>query len=113
DIMDELFTYAEYLRDSTTVHIEDIRFSENIASLNIQPNPFRDQCRISYELPVASHIKLEIFDLHGNRVAEILSNQQPAGKQEVIFNTGKLRPGIYICRLQCDKNNISKKIIRL
>ncbi len=113
DIMDELFTYAKYLRDSTTVHTDDIGFNENITSLNIQPNPFRDQCQISYELPVASHIKLEIFDLHGNRVAEILSNQQPAGKREVIFNTGKLRPGIYICRLQCDKNNISKKIIRL
>ncbi|MDZ7741293.1 MAG: T9SS type A sorting domain-containing protein [Bacteroidota bacterium] len=113
DIMDELFTYAEYLRDSTTVHTEDISFSVNITSLNIQPNPFKDQCRISYELPETSHIKLEILDLHGNKVAEVLCNKQPAGKQEIIFNTGKLRPGIYICRLQSDKKSISKKIIKI
>ncbi|HEX9974361.1 MAG TPA: FlgD immunoglobulin-like domain containing protein [bacterium] len=50
------------------------------------PNPFNPDTFIQYELPVASMVKLEIYNLMGQRVKTLINEKQPAGFYSVHWN---------------------------
>ncbi|MFZ0390235.1 MAG: T9SS type A sorting domain-containing protein [Calditrichia bacterium] len=62
------------------------------------PNPFNSSTRIAFSLPAAAKVKVEIYNIVGNKVAELLNRQMPAGLHEVIWNAGELPSGMYFCR---------------
>jgi galactose oxidase-like protein/glyoxal oxidase-like protein len=69
-----------------------------------QPNPFLGTTVIPFDLPKASAMKLEIFDLLGRRVATVVDGTYPAGSHTVEWDlrdgTGsRVRPGVYIYRM--------------
>ena len=47
-------------------------------------------------------VKLELFDMKGNKVATLMEQQLSAGRYEVKLNTSLLKPGTYIYRLTSD-----------
>lgn len=69
------------------------------------PNPFNPTTTIHYQLPQATEIKLEIFNLRGQRVATLVDRRQAAGYYAVIWD-GKddlghpVTSGVYIFRLE-------------
>lgn len=68
------------------------------------PNPFNPNTTISFELPVASRVSLQVFDVLGREVAALVNNEVAQGKFEVVWN-GKdnagrgVASGIYFYRL--------------
>jgi hypothetical protein len=67
------------------------------------PNPFNPSTMIRYELPVASVVKLEVFDILGRRVATLVNGQMPAGRHEVKLDAGNLSSGQYLVRIQAGR----------
>jgi tyrosinase len=63
------------------------------------PNPFNPATVIPYELPVAGHVTLEVFDMLGRRVAVLVDEAVSAGRHEVRFDAGSLSSGVYIYRI--------------
>jgi len=63
------------------------------------PNPFNPTTIISYQLPAASDVRLEIFDIIGRRVAVLLDGQVQAGVHQIDFNASHLASGLYLYRL--------------
>ncbi|MCS7212140.1 MAG: choice-of-anchor Q domain-containing protein [Chloroherpetonaceae bacterium] len=63
------------------------------------PNPFNPTTVISYELPVATEVRLEVFDMLGRRVATLVNARQEAGRYQVSFNASELTSGLYLYRL--------------
>ena len=66
------------------------------------PNPFNPSTRIAYELPVASQVKLGIYDAAGRRVRMLLDAVQPARAHNVVWNGtddagSAVAAGIYFC----------------
>ncbi len=57
------------------------------------PNPFNAQTRIHYELPAASAVRLEVYNLMGQLVKILLDGEQPAGKYAVAWD-GSTNSGI-------------------
>ena len=55
--------------------------------LLVYPNPATDQVNISYELPTASRIMVEILDLQGRHVATLADQSCPAGRFNLVWNT--------------------------
>ncbi len=60
------------------------------------PNPFNPSTVISYSLPQQSHVKIEIFNALGQRVADIVNGFQHAGHHQIRWDAGNLSSGIYI-----------------
>lgn len=64
------------------------------------PNPFNPTTDISFNLPTDAHVTLTIFNVLGEKVAEIVNSNIPAGYHNVTFNASELNSGIYYYKLE-------------
>jgi len=81
----------------------DETLSGKDVELKAYPNPFTDRLNIEFALPEDSRVRLEIFNLAGQRVAELFEGDVKAGElQKYEFTPDKLSDGIIIYRLQTD-----------
>ncbi len=63
------------------------------------PNPFNPTATIKYDLPVASHVSLKIFNMLGQVVATLTDGVEGAGYKSVQWNAGGFASGVYIYRI--------------
>ena len=70
------------------------------------PNPFstgalsgNPETVIRYALPVAGNVTLEVFNTLGEKVAELVNAEMPAGEHSVVFNAANLVSGNYLYRI--------------
>lgn len=63
------------------------------------PNPFNPLTTLSFALPQAATVTLDIFNLQGQKVAHLLHDQFNAGEHRVTFDGSKLPSGVYLYRL--------------
>lgn len=80
---------------------------------NNYPNPFNPSTTISFGLPEQSTVSLQIFDITGKVVEQLLQNEYlPAGTYNYSFNAKNLASGIYFYRLHTNNNFVeTKKLI--
>ena len=66
------------------------------------PNPFNPTTVIRYQLPTASTVRLELYDMLGKKLATLVNEQQEAGSFEYQLDAAKLNlsSGVYFYRLQ-------------
>ena len=92
---DGSFEYSKVLETEIALP-KDFELSQNY------PNPFNPTTKINYTLPNDSRVTLEIFNLIGERVAQIVNEQQAAGYYVVNFGSSSVKniaSGIYIYKL--------------
>jgi hypothetical protein len=63
------------------------------------PNPFNPKTVIRSQLPIASNVKLAVYDMLGREVAVLADERRPAGRFQDSFDASGLASGAYICRL--------------
>ena len=81
-----------------------------------QPNPFASFTAISYELPSAGPVSLEIYDITGRLVRKLVDATQPAGRHTAMWDgkdeaSRKLGSGIYFSRLSTESRTLSNKML--
>lgn len=65
------------------------------------PNPFNPTTTIKFSLPNAADVKLEVYNMIGQRVATLINNQNyTAGTHDVSFDASNLASGVYFYRIQ-------------
>ena len=82
------------------------------------PNPFNPLTTIKYDLPMDSYVMLNIYDVLGNVVNNLVSKKENHGSKLVQWdatdNQGKpLSSGVYFYKIQAGKFIQTKKIILL
>jgi hypothetical protein len=80
------------------------------------PNPFNPETRIGYYIPKACPVKLEVFNILGQRVKTLVDENQTAGAKEVTWNgkdenANEVASGIYFYRLQAQDFVETKKMV--
>jgi len=75
------------------------------------PNPFNPTTIIRYQLPTASMVQLEVFDVLGKKVASLVNSKQAAGDYSVLFDASSLSSGVYFYRLQASQFVQTKKML--
>ncbi|MBS4036320.1 MAG: T9SS type A sorting domain-containing protein [Ignavibacterium sp.] len=63
------------------------------------PNPFNPSTVISFQLSINSHVSLKVYDLLGNKIADLVNEFKPAGLHEIEFNAERLSSGIYFYKI--------------
>ncbi len=75
------------------------------------PNPFNPATTISYQLPAASHVELDVFDVLGREVKTLVNQKQSPGTYTVTFDGSRLSSGVYFYRLSAGGFTSVKKLM--
>jgi len=75
------------------------------------PNPFNPTTRIAFNLPQSGEVRLDVYDLKGRHIRQLLTGIQPAGEQEVVFNAADLSAGVYFYRLETEQFSATRKML--
>lgn len=80
-------------------------------SLENYPNPFNPSTQIRYSIMENSFVTLQVYDILGNKVAELVNEYKPAGKYTVNFDASNKPSGIYICTIKANNYSSIKKML--
>lgn len=75
------------------------------------PNPFNPTTTIQYALPEAGNVRLDVFNVLGQRVATLINGEQTAGFHNLQFDGSRLSSGVYLYRLQSGNQVITRKML--
>jgi hypothetical protein len=80
----------------------------------IYPNPFNPTTRIPYSLLDAGPVQIEVFNLLGQRVAELLdSENHAAGLHTQVFQPEDFAGGMYIVRIKTNRGADARRLLYL
>lgn len=76
------------------------KIPEIFASFPNYPNPFNSETIVAFDLPKASIVRLQVFDILGRPIQTLLNDQElRARSHRIRFNGGSLPSGTYLYRL--------------
>ncbi|MBC8415330.1 MAG: right-handed parallel beta-helix repeat-containing protein [Candidatus Cloacimonetes bacterium] len=86
--------------------------------LSTYPNPFNPETKIVFNLPEKGNVKLEIFNMKGQKVKTLIDEVLPAGGYSVFWNgtdsnSNRVSSGIYLYRLQTGSEKLVRKMLLL
>ena len=74
------------------------------------PNPFNPTTNISFALPEAAQVQLNVYDIVGRKVATVFDGFRSAGSHQFTFDAANLSSGIYIYTLESANFMLSRKL---
>ena len=107
-----------YFKETGTSIDEQIKFLENARLIGNYPNPFNPNTTIKYSLANASNVRIDIFNIKGQKVKELLNSIMPIGNHSVKWNgiddQGRfVGSGIYFYRMMSDDQIETKRMVLL
>ncbi len=75
------------------------------------PNPFNPATQIEFALPKQDYVRLEVYNLLGERVATLVDGTMTAGYHTVRFDASRLASGIYIYRMASGESSFTRKMV--
>jgi len=77
------------------------------------PNPFNPTTLIKYELPLDCQVKLDIYNVVGQRVTTLVDGHQKAGYKTATWNAQDLASGVYFYKLTAGDFTSTRKMVLL
>ena len=75
------------------------------------PNPFNPSTTIEYSIPLDSYVTVKVYDILGQKVSSLVSENKKAGNYNVKFNAENLASGIYLYQMKANDFVETKKFI--
>ncbi|MEE9554060.1 MAG: T9SS type A sorting domain-containing protein [candidate division Zixibacteria bacterium] len=101
--------------DSVMVAIDDyiVNLPARFALIQNYPNPFNPSTTIRYSLPEQSDVRIEIYNILGQRVATLFDGNKQAGYQTITWNAEDYPSGVYFARLETEGRSENIKMVLL
>jgi hypothetical protein len=94
-------------------YLEDALLPRMFSMEQNYPNPFNPATTIAYTLPQDCHVRVEIYNLLGQRLATLAEGWESAGQRAVRWDASGLASGVYICRLTAGEFAQTRKMTLL
>lgn len=75
------------------------------------PNPFNPSTKIEYAVPKESRVRLEVYNLLGQRIATLVDEVKSAGYYTASFDAVGLSSGLYFYRMNAGEVSFLKKMM--
>ena len=75
------------------------------------PNPFNPVTKIKFDIPKFSNVKIRVYDVIGNEVAQLFNGELNAGYYEADFNASSYASGVYFYKIEAGDYNSVKRMI--
>ena len=73
--------------------------------------PVGNHATISFELKTDAMVQMEVYSLTGQRVAEVIHTDYPAGTHQYNWDSGMLETGMYLLRMKAGNASSTIKMI--
>jgi plastocyanin len=80
---------------------------------DVYPNPFTDRLFIRYNLAEPSAFEVDLFDIKGQFVTNIVQRSAESGILPESFDLTFLKPGQYLLRYKSNHENYTQKVVKL
>lgn len=98
---------------TTGILVSSSEMPRDFALKQNYPNPFNPSTMINYQLTINSFVNLNVYDINGRLVKELVNKKQIAGNYSINFDGSGLPSGTYIYRLQAGDFSETKKMVLL
>jgi hypothetical protein len=100
----------------TAINEDEVLPAEVGGTLFNYPNPFNPTTTINYTIRNASHVNLTVYNVRGQKVAQLVNENMQKGTHNVVWDgKGKggkaISSGVYLYRLTTSEHVITRKMI--
>ena len=104
------FSYSFGTSSSRTdeiISVNDFNLKQNY------PNPFNPETKIEYQIFQESMVELNIYDISGRLIQNLVAKKQSPGKYHFIWNAGNRVSGVFFYQLLVNNESKTQKMILL
>lgn len=106
-------TFSTFSCESLTETDNPPKPSQSIVLHQNSPNPVSTSTLIAFETPESCRVSIDIFDSFGMRIRRLLSGDYSPGRYEFQVDMADLPNGLYLYRMESDKQIQTKKLLVL
>jgi hypothetical protein len=77
------------------------------------PNPFNPTTTINFDLIEDASVKISVYNVTGQQVAELVNASYPAGSHQITWDASGLPAGVYIVALDAGRFHTAQKVTLL
>jgi len=98
--------------------IDDLQLPGKFTLDQNYPNPFNPATTISFAIPQAGDVRLDIFDILGRKVKMLINKKLPSGRYTLTWDgadkSGQpVASGIYFFRVQYSETSLTRQMLLL
>ena len=100
--VDAIVAFMNTLTDGwmdAMLKVQPVVLNDGYGLLATSPNPFNPSTNISFRLPSSGHVKIEVFNVRGQKVAVLADQRMDAGLHRLNWNAANTSSGTYYLRL--------------
>ncbi|OPL18445.1 MAG: hypothetical protein AVO35_03700 [Candidatus Aegiribacteria sp. MLS_C] len=112
DYRNDYGIYAQNVNPSGTLGPQtgiSLEVSTTGAALSLLPNPCSGWATVTIDIPVTSHVTVEVFDLSGRIVERLADGMLERGRHSVNWDSAET-PGVYFVRLGIGSQVITRRL---
>lgn len=110
-------TWAKMVEFDSSVDVQPISVPAEFYISQNYPNPFNPTTTIEYSIPELMNVRIDVFNVLGQKITTLINEQKPAGNYKVTYNASataygvNLSSGIYYYQITTNEFRQTSKMI--